>query len=232
MVALHRTRLSPATINKERYQLLAMWRLANRLNFVKTWPLVEPVREPERIPTALSVKQLKQLRLTFEKLKGETGGIPNADVIRAVFGIQYTTAERIGAVSQLRKSDINGNVIVFRAETRKGGRKAMVKSVPDWLLDELKPLYVDDGPLLFPGCHGTTKLHLLYDRLFDRAGVRRPKHKLSHLLRSTHATYVAQSGGDATQSLGHASDVTTRKSYIDPRLNAVEYWRLLPDLNA
>ena len=151
-------------------------------------------------------------------------------MIRAVFGIQYLTAERIGAVAQLRWSDINGTVIVFRAETRKGRRKAMIKSVPEWLLGELEPLKVAKSDHLFPGCHGTTKLHTLFDRLFRRAGVPRPRGKSSHLLRSSHATYLPAAGGDATSSLGHSSDSTTRKSYFDSRHNLKEYWRLLPEI--
>lgn len=229
---LHRSDLRTATVNKERYQLLAMWRLANRLGLVSTWPLVESFTEPERLPTALSVSQLKQLRLTFDQLNGKTGGLPNSDVIRAVFGVQYVTAERIGAVSQLKWTDVTGDTITFRAETRKGRRKAMIKAVPAWLLQELEPLKASKSELLFPGCYGTTKLHTLYARLFKRAGVARPKGKSSHLLRSTHATFVNSAGGDATQSLGHASDVTTRKSYLDPRYDMAEFWKMLPDLGA
>jgi len=231
IAALQRSKLSTASVNKERDQLFAMWRLANQLSLVTTWPLIKRLDEPERIPKCLSVDQLKALWATCSKLKGETGGIPNEDVIRAVFAIQYTTAERIGAVSQLEWTDIEGTTICFRAETRKGKKRANVKTVPQWVIDTLEPLKVVDSALLFPDTHGKTKLHLLYDRLYDRAKVRRPKGKSSHLLRSTHATFVDLAGGDATKSLRHASDATTRKHYLDPRKSDEDFWRLLPEID-
>lgn len=230
LAVLFRSDLSAASVNKERSHLCAIWRLANRLGLVETWPLIQRFTEPEKVPKALSINDLRQLRISFRTLQGKTGGIPNSDVIRAVFDIQYTTAERIGAVSQLRWSDIDGQTIVFRVETRKCGRKSLVKSVPSWVSDSLEPLKVSGSSDLFPGCHGTTKLHLLYDRLFKRAGVSRPKYKSSHLLRSTHATFLHAAGGDATASLGHASSKTTRKSYLDPRHNPDDNWKLLPKI--
>ena len=222
---------SPATCNKERAHLVAIWRFANAKGIVDVGPTVQRLKEPERLPTSLSVAQLKQLCLSFDKLGGSTGGIPNSDFLRACFSIQYTTAARIGAVVQLKFSDVQGQVLTFRAETRKGGRKTFVKSVPLYVLDHIEAISHPKRDRIFPiEKSNQTKIQLLYDRLFQRAGVPRPRGKSSHIFRSTHATLLELAGGDATKSLGHASRDVTIKSYLDPRFDADGACDLLPDI--
>ena len=223
--------LSPHTVEKERCQLLAIWRHAHTLGLVNQGPLIRKIVLPRKIPTTLTVAQLKRLQATFDELRGSTGGLPNSDVIRAVFGIQFTTAERVGAVAQLRRSDIGQNVVTFRAETRKGGRKSIVKQIPDWVHDDLDRIKEPVREFVFPDCSNTTKLNLLYSRLFDRAGVKRPKGKSSHLLRSTHATMLWMAGGNPTESLGHSSERVTKNHYIDTRQCPDRSHEILPDLS-
>ena len=222
---------SAATCNKERNHLLALWRFANRKGLVDIGPTVQPLKEPVKVPTALTVGQLRQLHLAFDTLQGRTAGIRNSDFLRACFSIQYTTAARIGAVLQLEFSDVRGDVITFRAETRKGGRRPIVKAVPEFVLDHLERISKPKRDRIFPiKKTNQTKIQLLYKRLFERAGVPRPKGKSSHLLRSTHATLLELAGGDATKSLGHASRETTIKSYLDPRHDADRSCDMLPEI--
>ena len=223
--------LSIASVNKERNHLLAMWNLAKKLDMIRVGPVINPFVEPLRIPKALTVEELKALRASFDKLGGHTGPLRNKDLIRAIFAIQFATAERIGAVTQLRFDDIDNNVITFRAETRKGRRLPKVKKVPDWVVEDLSPISRPERDLLFPGCHGKTKVHLLYDRLFKYAGVTRPRGKSSHLLRSTHATWLWINGGDATYSLGHSSAAVTEKHYLDIRHKPDTSYLGLPDIS-
>ena len=222
---------SPATVNKERAHLLSLWRFANAKGLVKLGPTVQPVTQPQRIPTALTIAEIRKLRNSFDCLGGSTGGIPNSDFLRAVFSIQYTTAERIGAVLSLDFSDVRDDVITFRAETRKGGRRAIVKAVPAFVIDHIMAISKPKRDRIFPiKKTNQTKIQLLYKRLFERAGVPRPKGKSSHLLRSTHATLLELAGGDATKSLGHASRETTIKSYLDPRHDADRSCDMLPEI--
>ena len=230
---LYRSPRRPATVNKERAQLLAVWRMAHTLGMVRLGPLIKKLKEPESTPTALSIDDLKQLRLSFDRLEGSTSRMPNKSIIAACFDLQYTTAERIGAVLQLRWDDVDftNRSVTFRAEVRKCGTRGIVRTVPAFALrsvEALRPWNSSDE--IFPGMYGTTKIHLLYNRLFKRAGVSRPKGKSSHLLRSTHATYLNLAGGNATESLGHSSPDVTRKSYLDPRFDQKNYWEMLPDL--
>jgi site-specific recombinase XerD len=114
---LFRSELKPASVNKERSQLLAIWNHAHKLGMVRLGPLVKPVKAPETIPTSLTVDDLRQLCNSFDKLLGSTRGVENRLLIRAAFLLQYVTAERIGAIVQLQWSDIQGQQIAFRAET-------------------------------------------------------------------------------------------------------------------
>lgn len=224
--------LNPHSVDKERRQLLAIWRLAHTLGMIRLGPVVAPVKIPDSIPTALTVDELRRLKSSFDGMRGKTAGIPNGDFLRAVFLIQYATAERVGAVLQLRFDDIQGDVITFRAQVRKGGKKPIVKAVPVAVLNAIDAIRKPDRERIFELAESNkTKIQLLYKRLFQRAGVPRPKGKSSHLLRSTHATLLELAGGDATRSLGHANRATTIKSYLDPRHQADRSCDKLPDLD-
>ena len=223
---------SNETANKERANLLALWRHARAMGVVETGPTVKKLPVPRRIPKALTVPELEKLQAAFNTLRGETGGIPNSDFLRACFAIQFATAERVGAVLELRFSDITGNIITFHAETRKGGRRAMIKEVPDWVLADVDRIRSPKRDRIFPIENSNrTKIQLLYKRLFERAGVERPKGRNSHLLRSTHATLIYLAGGDATASLGHSSREVTRRHYLDPRFKPDDSCEHLPPLD-
>ena len=229
--ALYQIGQSKGTIEKERAQLLTFWRHAHTLGMLVAGPLIQPMTVGERIPTALSIDQLKKLRKAIPLLEGSWSGISKAELMRACFSIQYATAARIGEVLALRFDDIQGRVISFRAETRKFGKEPLVKSVPAWVIEDIERIQKPKRDELFPlGKGAVVKFAHLYGRLFELADVPRPKGKSSHLLRSTHATFVWLAGGDATTSLGHASEDTTRKSYLDPRFKPDSSYEFLPDL--
>ncbi len=231
MASLKEAGNKPTTVNKERCNLVSLWRFANRTGRKERGPTVQPVRVPASVPTALTVDQLRKLQQSFDKLEGITAGIPNSDFLRACFSIQFTTAARVGAVMALEFSDIRGNVITFRAETRKGGRLPIVKSVPPFVLEAIDRIREPVRERLFPIRRSNdTKVLILYDGLFKKAGVARPKGKNSHLFRSTHATMIELAGGDATKSLGHSNRGVTIKSYLDPRFAADKSWEFLPEL--
>lgn len=221
--------LAPATVNTQRSKLLALWRHANTMGLIRLGPLVKQIKEPDRLPTALTVDQLNQLILNFDNVQGETGGLSNSSILRACFAIQFYTGARIGEVRQLEWRDISGNTITFRAEIRKCGRRSLVRTVPQTAIRTLDGLKKKDRRI-FPELT-QNKIAIIYGRLFDLAQVDRPKFKTSHLLRSTHATLVNLAGGDASASLGHCSPATTQKSYLDPRFGTSEFTGFLPDLS-
>ena len=227
---LKTTDTSTGTINKELSHLKAIWRHAHTVGQLKLAPLIKPLPVPEKIPKALTVDELKRLRGSLAKLRGRVFGLPACDILRACFSIQFTTAERINAVLQLRFDDIVGNVITFRAETRKGGREPLVKEVPGWVIKDIERIRNPERDLLVPVKPGSTSVLRLYDKLFKLAGVDRPKWKSSHLMRSSHATLLWMAGQNASSSLGHADSATTRKSYLDRRFKPDQSHLQLPNI--
>ena len=223
---------APRTVNKERCNLLSMWNLSHKMGVTSRGPLVGKFKVATRVPTSLAVSDVRALLVTCARLQGNTGAKPNSTIMRAFVAIQWATGERSGAVALLKWVDVTGDVLTFRANTRKGGRRAISRKVPKWVMKLILELDVGTSPFLFPGLSGTnkTKINKLYKRLFKRAGVSRPKGKMSHLLRSTHATMVHKAGGNATESLGHASASTTWDSYLDPRKIDNDFAKFLPDL--
>ena len=227
---LKTTDTSVGTINKELNHLSAIWRHAHTTGQLTIGPLLKTLPVPEKIPKALTVDELKRLRLALRNMKGRTFGLPTGDVLRACFSIQFATAERIKAVLLLRFDDIVGNVITFRAETRKGGREPMSKEVPGWVLADIDTIRNPNRPLIFSNMHTDCRVFNLYDRLFKLAGVDRPKWKSSHLFRATHATLLWMAGANASDSLGHSDSATTRKSYLDRRFKPDQSHLKLPDI--
>jgi len=219
------------SVDKERRQLLSIWRFAHTLGMLQKGPVIGPMKIPASVPKSLTVAELKRLNNAFDLLRGKTAGIQNGPFLRALMGVQYATAARVGAVLQLRFDDISGDVITFRAETRKGGRKPIVKAVTEEVLKNIHAISLPKRELIFPlKATNKTKIQTLYSRLFKAAKVARPKGKSSHLMRSTHATLLELAGGDATKSLGHANRETTIKSYLDPRHDADRSCDMLPEI--
>lgn len=216
--------LANETANKERSNLLALARAARDDGLIQKVPRVKPFARSGRIPTALHVAEVNQLLDACDILVE-----PERQLFRFLIATQYATAERIGAVLQLQWTDIANRFITFRGETRKCGTRSIIKSVPQYVIDSLEAIRTNDL-FVFPRMKGTGKMLLLFDRLFKRAGVPRPKWKSSHLLRSTHATFLNLAGQDATESLGHANSSTTKKSYLDPRMKDAHYWTFLPSI--
>ena len=70
---------SPATTNKNRANLLALWRYAARKGLTTRWPDVSPDPEPIRIPVAWTRENLSKLFDGLSQLEGTTCGIPSAD---------------------------------------------------------------------------------------------------------------------------------------------------------
>ena len=221
---------SKGTVIKERAQLIAFWRHAHTVGMLVVGPLIQPIRAPDKIPTALTLDQLKLLRKTIPSLSGKLAGVEWSLLVAACFSIQYATGARLGEVIALRFDDIQNGVVTFRAETRKFGKEPIVKRLPAWMLDDIKALRSPKRSLVFTSECSVERFAYQFKKLFNLAGVPRPKGKSSHLLRSTHATMLWLAGHDATASLGHSSEATTMKAYLDRRFKPDESFSFLPDL--
>ncbi len=210
---------SPYTANKERSQLLAIWRYACQIGMLTVWPTVMPEKEPERVPQAWFQEDLQQLFAAVDRLDGTVGSVQACEWWKALLSVALDTGERIGALMQCEWSWLDRNWLLIRAEARKGGkrdRRYMLSDDSLRMLSRLKQSNPSNAKLIFVWPFTRTSLWSQYAKVLRAAGLPHgPKDKF-HRLRKTVASVVYAAGMDAQDVLDHQSRKTTLK-YLDPR---------------
>jgi site-specific recombinase XerD len=214
-----RTRgLSPYSVNKERFNLLALWRWAAKKGYVANWPDVEAENCPEHVPLAWSREELARLFAAIRQMPGTIGSIPAARWWEALHLLLWDSGERIAAMLGLAWDDLDlsGGWCLCRAENRKGQRR-----------DRLYPLAADTiaalvampatGPLVFPWPWSRCLLWSRYAEVLKRAGLPFDRKSKFHRMRKSVASHARATGLNATELLDHA-DARTTTAYIDPRI--------------
>lgn len=210
---------SPATANKCRSNLLAIWRWLCRRNILKRWPDVSKLREPKRLPVAWSRNEVAKLWAALECLPGRVAGIPASDWWIALHSLVWDTGERIGAVLKLEWSDVGDDgTIVFRAENRKGRTADKVHRLHPTTVALLDRLRRPNNQVVFAWDRSRCMIWLRYAEILKRAGLPTDRRHKFHALRRTVASFYEAAGGNATELLGHSSREVTRQHYLDPRI--------------
>jgi len=209
---------SPFTANKERSQLLAIWRYAGQLGLIDKWPTVTPENEPERVPRAWLAEDVHQLIDAINKTPGNVGTIPAATWWKAILLVCLDTGERIGAVSMAEWFWLERGWILVPAEARKGkkrDRRYLLSPESIQALSELRNMS-SDKKMIFSWPYCRTYLWKKYSDILRKAGLPcGPKDKF-HKLRKTTASVAYAAGLDAQDLLDHQNRRTTQK-YIDPQ---------------
>ena len=206
------------TADKERNQLLALWRCASDRRMVEYRPTIPVSPMPARIPTAWSIEQLRSLLACAKVEKGNVGNVPARVWWPALIMVLWQSAERIGAILAVTKEDYLRPRILVRAEYRKGGKRDKLYTFSGHVCDMLDVLVTapGDGDKLFVWPKSREYMWPVFGHLVERAGVPGGKRAKFHQLRRSAATHFAAGGGDAVALLDHASPKTT-KAYLDPR---------------
>jgi integrase len=214
----HRAReRSVFTAEKERSQILALWRCAADRRLIDMRPCVPPTPIPLRVPTAWSIDQLKALLATAKVMKGKVGDVPAHIWWTALIQVLWQSAERIGAIMSVNKEDYTRPIILVRAECRKGGKRDKLYTFTDPVCDLLDVLKKSgNGPQLFAWPRGYEYLWNRFGKIVKAAGLEGGRRSKFHQLRRSAATHFAARGGDPTALLDHSSPRIT-KAYLDPR---------------
>lgn len=215
---------SPASVNKERNNLLAMWRWANRRKFIDTWPDVEAETEPRRVPLAWTREQLRALYEALAAEPGVIGGVPACRWWLALHAVIWDTGERISAVLNLRWDtvDLSGGWLVVPASLRKGNRADKLSRLHADTVHSLRAIRLPSRAEVFPWPYCPNYLWHRYGRLLKTAGLPHDSRSKFHRLRRTVASFFEAAGGNATELLGHAHRRTTL-AYLDPRIVPQQY---------
>lgn len=210
-----------ATAAKDRAQLRALHEFAARRKLCDHWPQYPPVRVPERVPQAWLSSEMQRLLDSARSETREIDGIPGSLYWPALILLAYDSAERATALLSLRWRDVRGRHVVFVAETRKGGRRDVLREIGDDTAEALEAIRMgrSDSDLVFPWPLSYTYVWRSLERILKKAGLPHGRRDKFHRIRRTTASYYAAAGGSAQILLDHASPATTRK-YLDPRIVA------------
>lgn len=209
---------SRGTANKDRCQLLAIWRCAVRIGMLAHWPEVPQLKEPERIPRAWLREDLDKLFCAIDKQNGDISGVPAKVWWRGIVSLALDTGERIGAVFPARWEWMDGQWIEVPAETRKGGRRDRryyLSPGTCGLLNRIKQFQADRDRI-FPWPYNPNYLWRKFGDILERAKLPHGRQDKFHRLRKTHASVLHAAGIDAQEALDHQHRRTTKR-YLDPR---------------
>lgn len=221
---------SPYTAEKERTQLLSLWRFAADRGLLADRPCVPPAPLPDRIPQAWTVEQLQALMRAAVATRGYVGDVPAGTWYAALLNVLWESAERIGAVLSCLPIDFVQPVLTVRAEYRKGGKRDRTYRLSPKTCDLLEKARGKRRLLEWPQNPGY--LWAKYKDVVARAGLGHDRKCGFHQLRRSAASHYAALGGDAVKLLDHSSPRITHRWYLDRRLTDRDppAWEVLPKI--
>lgn len=220
---------APATAAKDRAQLRALWEMAARRGLVKTWPAIRRIRVPERVPEAWLIDEVRRLLEAARQEPGQVAGVPAGDFWRGLVWLLYETGERVSAAMSLEWRDVRPDSVLYRAETRKGGTRDVLRSITPACFAALETIR-RPREHVFAWHLSRGMLWYRLGRICRRAGLPSDRRSKFHRIRRTTASHYAAAGGDAQRLLDHSSPAVTRR-YLDPRiLPSVRASDVLPEV--
>lgn len=210
------TRRAAATAAKDRAQIRALWEFAARRGIVPEFPVLRPIRVPERVPEAWTILQMQQLLKAASEASGYVSDVRASDFWPALIYVLFETGERISAVLGLRWCDVSDDAVIFRAETRKRGTRDIYRGITPTCHEHLEAIR-RPRDLVFAWDHAATDIYRHLGIITRRAGLPSDRRSKFHRIRRTTASYAAAAGVDPQKLLDHASPTTTRR-YLDPRI--------------
>jgi integrase len=128
-IGVRKAARAAATAAKDRAQVRALWEFAARRKMVETFPMLPRVKIPQRVPEAWLSHEVSAILAACDTEPGQSEGVPHSQLFRALVMLLYETGERISAAMALEWRDVSGNRVLFRAETRKGGERDVLRSL-------------------------------------------------------------------------------------------------------
>lgn len=226
MAWLCRTKgLSPTSANKLRDNFNAFWGFLARQKIVDVWPEIAEMPEPEKIVVAWSRDQLHRLWNALARQPGTWDDCPCSLWWVSLHGVLWDTAGRIGAVRQLRWTDVDfgEGCVTMHPETMKGKRRGRVLYVHPQtihllrLMRDLKPREPKDLVWLFP-YKRQEYIYTLYRTILQDAALPVGRDRAFHCVRKSSSSFYDAAGGDASKLLGHASRDVTERHYLDQKI--------------
>lgn len=210
--------LSKYSVNKDLFNLLAIWRWAHKKGYVTNWPDVALEETPHKAPVALLPEELARVTRAIQHERSPVGNFAGPDFWLALFLICWDTAERISAVMALdwQQVDTRHRWVRFDAESRKGGRADNMLPIAKDTAAALAKLRPREGKV-FKWPYHPTYIYRRLGRIMRRAGLPDDRLHKFHCIRKSTASHYEAAGGNATELLMHSSRKVTQ-TYLDPRI--------------
>ena len=205
-----------ATVNKDRAQILAIWRFACQRGYLHVWPNVPAEIEPKRTPQAWLPDELLKIQRAIKLEEGYIGLCPAKDFWNALFLVILDTAERIGAVMQIEWSQLQNQWVTVPAEHRKGKRRDRQYVLSPETLEALAKIPKSHKQIFF-WPHNKLFLWGKWGAVLKRAGVADDRRSKFHRLRRTVASACDAMDIDPQAVLDH-KDRSVTEMYLDPRI--------------
>ncbi len=212
-------RLSPASASKFRDNICCLWRFLSRKRIVDSDPDVPEVKEPHRVPIALTRDQLRRIWEFLRRMPGNVAGIPASDWFTSLVASFWDTGARKGEIFGMRTAfvDLQAGFMVAKAETVKGGMEDRLYRIRPSTVELIARIYDPRREILWPWPWSDS---IFYDRLGEimvKNGLPNDRYHKTHILRKSVATHLLVEGGNPQQALGHSTAQMTRL-YVDPRI--------------
>lgn len=206
--------LSKYSVNKDLFNLLAMWRWLHKKRIVRNWPDVAMEKPPTRAAVALTRLELARVRQAI----AVEDSSPGPKFWLALFLLIWDTAERISAVMALTwdRVDVDSGWVRYDAEDRKGATADNVLPIDKETITALKAIRRASGQV-FHWPYSATYIYRKLGRIMERAGLPNNRLYKFHAFRKSVASHYEAAGGNATELLGHTSRKVTQ-AYLDPRI--------------
>jgi integrase len=212
--------IRPASVQKDKVMLQAVWNLAARKRWVVEFPELPRIKVAKSIPTgrAYTADDVAKLIRRARHRIGTTGGQPSAWWWSTLIYMAYCTGERATALMSLRWSELDTarRRVIFLGETRKGQTRDIERDFTADLSGILEARRRQPQDLVWQWDRHRGSLWTSLKLLCKLAGVR---YRGFHGFRRTRASYAALAGGTAaaTQVLDH-SDPKLQERYVDPQI--------------
>jgi len=212
--------IRPASVQKDKVMLQAVWNLAARKRWVAEFPELPRIKVAKSIPTgrAYTAEDVAMLIRRARRRIGTTGGQPSAWWWSTLIYMAYCTGERATALMSLRWGELDTarRRVIFLGATRKGSTRDIERDFTADLAKFLEARRRRPEDLVWPWDRHRGSLWTSLKLLCRLAGV---KYRGFHGLRRTRASYAALAGGAAaaTQVLDH-SDPKLQERYVDPQI--------------
>jgi integrase len=214
----------PASVQKDKVMLQAVWNLAARKRWAKEFPELPRIKVSKSIPTgrAYTAADVAQMIRQARHRRGRTGGKLSCWWWSTLLYMAYCTGERATALLSLRwgELDLERRRVVFKGETRKGQTHDIERDFTEQLAGMMLPQRGQSDEFVWNWDRARGSLWTSLKLLCRLAGV---KYRGFHGLRRTRASYAALAGGTAaaTQVLDH-SDPRLQERYVDSQICPTE----------